>query len=68
MSAELKRTKKALHYAILVIESYAFDIRCTGPDAEFWTEIPDLAKLGFCQGSIYKKAVEDIRKFEEGER
>jgi len=48
--------REALDYAIRIIENYEIDIR----NSE-WVGV-DLVDKGFCQGSIYEKAIEDIKK------
>lgn len=67
-----KRLMDALRYAIQIIESYQLDIR--NWDAETNTPLPmstvknvtvhqvTLADKGFCQGSIYLSAVDDIKR------
>ena len=53
--AAADRLHEALDYAISIIESYQTDIRNS---SRFGV---DLAQLGFCQGEVYQKAIEDIR-------
>ena len=48
-------SKHALIEALRMIESYQLDIR----NAEHSTGV-DLLKLGFCQGTIYKKWPDEI--------
>lgn len=52
-NAELK---EAINMAIMVIESYQLDIRNSG-----WVGL-DLAEKGFCQGSMYLRAVPLIKQ------
>lgn len=54
---------EALKHAVSIIESYELDIRNSKETAGV-----DLLELGFCQGSIYKTAVEDINKMIEGKQ
>ena len=52
-----KKLLEALEYAIEIIESY--ELNC-GDLEGFIKEGYDIE--GFCQGSIYKKAIKDIKK------
>lgn len=58
---EVGRLQTALNYAILVIENYQMDIR----NSE-WTGV-DLAAAGFCQGTIYRYALDAIARRARGE-
>ena len=49
--------EKTLDYAINIIENYEMDIR----NMKSYFK-GDLNKTGFCQGSIYRDAVKDIKK------
>ncbi len=49
--------RSALEYAIKIIESYEMDIR-NAPT----TIGVDLIQHGFCQGRIYKEAIEKIKE------
>jgi hypothetical protein len=53
----MERLSDALDYAVKVVEGYALEIREAGFDAD-----------GFCQGVIFKEAVEDINKRRYGKR
>lgn len=56
----LKNLEEALDYAISIIENYQMDIRSskeTMPSLGI-----NLAEKGFCQGKVYKEAIEDINK------
>ncbi|OQX02663.1 MAG: hypothetical protein BWK80_57425 [Desulfobacteraceae bacterium IS3] len=53
---ENKNIKKALDYAVKIIENYQFDIKNS---KQFGV---DLISLGFCQGEIYRNAVSDINR------
>jgi hypothetical protein len=53
----MKNLEDALDYAITIIESYQMDIK-------YWDD-GRLLKEGFCQGTIYKKALEVIKKLEK---
>jgi hypothetical protein len=54
--------EEALAYAIQIIESYQADIHDSAEAAERAAELgTSLAAAGFCQGSIYQEAIEDIR-------
>lgn len=52
--------RNALGYAISIIESYQLDIQ----DSQKLVGV-DLAALGFCQGTIYREAIDDIREIQE---
>ncbi len=54
LAQRIVRLETALQYAIRVIESYQLDIR----NSE-WVGV-DLVAKGFCQGSIYRDAVEEL--------
>lgn len=72
MTGDQKQLRDALNYAIQIIESYQLDIR--NWDAESNTPLPmsttdgvtvnytTLEDKGFCQGSIYKAAISDIKR------
>lgn len=49
--------KKALDFAILIIENYESDIK--NCKKEFGI---DLVKKGFCQGTVYKNALRIIKQ------
>jgi hypothetical protein len=51
----------ALDYAIKIIESYQLDIRNSKNIIGF-----DLERKGFCQGEIYKEALEKIERLKRG--
>ncbi len=53
---------KALDHAILVIENYEMDVTNL-------LKHPGMAEIcgGFCQGTIYKNALERIQKIRDGE-
>jgi len=55
-----KNLKQALSYAIAIINCYETDIKSC--------QKPDLVMRGFCQGALYKSAIEDIKKKMEGKR
>lgn len=55
--SELENMTAALNHAKLIIENYEMDIRSGD-----WTGV-NLVEKGFCQGSLYKKALETINKF-----
>jgi len=62
------RLRAALKYALNVIESYEASMRnsrqeMAGSPLE---SLPELSELGFCQGSIYKEAREDIKAIARG--
>jgi len=72
--------KEALDYAIQIIEGYELEIRSlllppgatqTGGNQQRIEIIPGdnnvrtLADVGFCQGAIYKTAIESINKLKE---
>ncbi len=52
---ELDSSRKALEYAVKIIESYQLDIRNEGLDLN-----------GFCQGVIYKCALAQIMAIRDG--
>jgi hypothetical protein len=52
---------QALEYAVLIIDSYALDIRHSA-----FLDV-ELVDVGFCQGSIYKGAHEAIDRIVAGE-
>lgn len=54
---QIKNLTNALEHAIKIIESYQLDIRIDG-----------YANKGFCQGIIYKKALQDIENLRKGVR
>ena len=51
---------EALKYAIKIIEGYESEIRNSA-----WIGM-DLEQKGFCQGVIYKDAIQDINKIANG--
>lgn len=60
-SALIGQLHRALDYAIDIIESYEIDVRNSEPIVGI-----DLAKRGFCQGSIYKQAVQRVKDIAAG--
>jgi hypothetical protein len=59
--------KKALQYAKKIIEAYQLEIRCS-KDYEPLSRMESLEELGFCQGIIFTKALNDIEKLEKSDR
>ena len=63
MSNNVENLKKALKFAIKIIESYQLDIDNSDTDG-ICLEI-NLKQKGFCQGEIYLTAIEDIKRMAE---
>jgi alpha-L-fucosidase len=57
---ETTRLNEALKYAIKIIENYQLDIRNYK-----WVGV-NLIEKGFCQGEIYRTALETIGKYKSG--
>jgi hypothetical protein len=63
LEKENERLKDALELAILVIENYQMDIS----NYSFMDSGETLESIGFCQGSIYKNAIQNIKKIVKGD-
>ncbi len=57
---DIENVKKALRYALDVINSYEIDIRNSEWLTGQYEPTLNLIELGFCQGRIYKQVYNDI--------